>query len=57
MKILIAFLCLCVSSGVLVEAGQVKWETNLESAKVRAEKEGKPILLFHMFGRLDEEFT
>ena len=34
----------------------VRWETSLRDAKVRAEKENKPILLLQLFGRLDDEF-
>lgn len=34
---------------------KVVWETSFESAKARAQREGKPILLLHLFGRLDEE--
>lgn len=34
----------------------VPWETSFEAAKARAGREGKPILLLHLFGKLDEEF-
>jgi hypothetical protein len=33
----------------------VVWETSLDAAQARAQREGKPILLLHLFGRLDEE--
>ena len=38
-------------------AAEVKWEASLDQAKVRARATGKPILLMHLFGRLDQEFT
>ena len=34
----------------------IAWEPSLDAAKARANKEGKPVLLLHLFGRLDEEF-
>jgi hypothetical protein len=34
----------------------VAWETSLAAAKARAARSGKPLLLLHLFGRLDEEF-
>jgi hypothetical protein len=34
----------------------VAWETSLAAAKARAARTGKPLLLLHLFGRLDEEF-
>lgn len=34
----------------------VAWETSFEAAKQQAKKEGKPILLMQLFGKLDEEF-
>lgn len=33
----------------------VSWETSLDAAKARAVREGRPILVLDMFGRLDEE--
>lgn len=36
-------------------AGLAGWEKSLEAARTRAERERKPILLLHLFGRLDEE--
>ena len=36
---------------------KIDWETSFEAAKVRAQSEGKPILLMHLFGRLDEEMA
>lgn len=35
----------------------IPWESSFESAKARARLEHKPILLLHVFGRLDQEFT
>ena len=34
----------------------IRWETSLAAAKARAQREGKPILLLHMMGKLNEEF-
>jgi hypothetical protein len=34
----------------------VDWEPSLQRAQARAKREGKPIFLLHMFGRLDQEF-
>ena len=41
---------------VAVPAGVVRWENSFTAAKVRAAREKKPILLLHLFGKLDEEF-
>ncbi|MCI0587687.1 MAG: hypothetical protein L0323_12670 [Planctomycetes bacterium] len=35
----------------------VQWESSLEAAQARAAAEGKPILFFHLLGRLDEPFA
>lgn len=35
---------------------QIPWETSLAAARAKAARSGKPILLLHLFGRLDEEF-
>lgn len=35
---------------------QIPWETSLAVARAKAARSGKPILLLHLFGRLDEEF-
>jgi hypothetical protein len=40
-----------------VEPGKVKWHKSFADAKTAAEKSGKPILLFQMMGRLDQQFT
>jgi hypothetical protein len=34
----------------------VAWETSFEAAKEQAKREGKPILLMQLFGKLDDEF-
>ena len=33
----------------------IAWADSFEAAKARAQSERKPILLLHLFGRLDEE--
>lgn len=38
-------------------ASQIPWESSFDAAKARAKLENKPILLLHVFGRLDQEFT
>ena len=35
--------------------GGVKWEKSLDEAKRRADREGKPILLYQLVGDLDKE--
>ena len=35
----------------------IPWETSMKAAQEKAKLEGKPILLLHLFGRLDQEFT
>ncbi|HJZ58198.1 MAG TPA: hypothetical protein VKE74_24865 [Gemmataceae bacterium] len=39
-----------------VEPGKVKWHKTFEEAKAASEKSGKPVLLFQMMGRLDQQF-
>ena len=39
-----------------VKPGDVKWHPNFADACKAAEKSGKPVLLFHMMGRLDDRF-
>ncbi|MGV3722773.1 MAG: hypothetical protein ACO1SX_17860 [Actinomycetota bacterium] len=39
-----------------VRIAGVDWEPTLQQAQARAAREGKPIFLLHLFGRLDEEF-
>ncbi|HSE40358.1 MAG TPA: hypothetical protein VLH08_06285 [Acidobacteriota bacterium] len=38
-------------------AAGIPWETSLTEAQAKARQQGKPILLLHLFGRLDQEFT
>jgi hypothetical protein len=39
-----------------VKPGQVKWHPTLADACKAAERSGKPVLLFQMMGKLDEQF-
>ncbi len=39
-----------------VPAGKVAWHADLATACAAAKKSGKPVLLFHMMGRLDDRF-
>ena len=34
----------------------IQWMASFAAAREKARKEGKPVLLLHLFGRLDEEF-
>jgi hypothetical protein len=34
----------------------IAWAASLDDARARAKREAKPVLLLHLFGRLDEEF-
>lgn len=36
---------------------RVVWQTSFQEAMNLAQRENKPILLLHLFGRLDQEFT
>ncbi len=40
-----------------VKAGNVEWHPDFEIACAAAGKSGKPVLLFQLMGRLDEQFT
>ena len=40
-----------------VEPGKVKWHASFDAAKEAAAKSGKPVLLFHLMGQLDQRFT
>lgn len=40
-----------------VEPGKVKWHRSFEAARTAAANSGKPVLLFQMMGRLDQQFT
>jgi hypothetical protein len=39
-----------------VAPGKVRWHKDFASACAAAAKSGKPVLLFHMMGRLDDKF-
>jgi hypothetical protein len=39
-----------------VEPGKVRWHADFAAACRAAARSGKPVLLFHMMGRLDEKF-
>jgi hypothetical protein len=39
-----------------VQPGKVRWHADLDAACRAARASGKPVLLFHMMGRLDEKF-
>jgi hypothetical protein len=39
-----------------VEPGKVKWHPDFATACKAAEKSGKPVLLFQMMGKLDDQF-
>ena len=39
-----------------VEPGLVKWHPSLIAAREAAGKSGKPVLLFQMMGKLDDQF-
>ncbi|MGH7150337.1 MAG: hypothetical protein ACREIU_06555 [Planctomycetota bacterium] len=56
---LLALLALLSAPGATPEVPRmlVQWETSLEAAQARAAAEGKPILFFHLLGRLDEPFA
>jgi hypothetical protein len=39
-----------------VEPGKVKWHNNLDTACAASRKSGKPVLVFHLMGKLDDQF-
>jgi hypothetical protein len=39
-----------------VEPGKVKWHRDFDAACKAAEKSGKPVFLFRMMGKLDDQF-
>lgn len=39
-----------------VQPGLVEWNTDFETACAQSRKSGKPVLLFHMMGNLDDRF-
>lgn len=40
-----------------VEPGKVDWHEDFAAARAAAEESGKPVLLFHLLGQLDQRFT
>lgn len=40
-----------------VEPGRVKWAADFDEAVKKAERSGRPVLLFQLIGRLDERFS
>lgn len=40
-----------------VKPGNVNWLPSFERACVASQQSGKPVLLFHLMGKLDERFT
>ncbi len=40
-----------------VRPGLVKWHASFADAQAAAQKSGKPVLLFHMMGQLDKQFS
>ena len=45
-----------VESPTWKTAGLVNWHSSFEAASAAARQSGKPLLLFQLLGRLDEEF-
>ncbi|MBY0548611.1 MAG: hypothetical protein K2W95_15175 [Candidatus Obscuribacterales bacterium] len=43
-------------AGVKVAPGEVAWQPDFDTACKRASESGKPVLLFQMMGKLDDEF-
>jgi hypothetical protein len=39
-----------------VEPGKVRWHASFDDAQRAAGRSGKPVLLFHLMGRLDRQF-
>jgi len=44
------------SANPKVEPGLVHWHATFEAACEAARKSGKPVFLFHMMGKLDDQF-
>lgn len=42
--------------GPAIEPGKVRWHSSVEAALAVARRSGKPVLVFHMMGRLDKQF-
>jgi hypothetical protein len=57
-RLVFIFVSLLLATNALaVSISDIPWESSFESAKTRAKLENKLILLLHVFGRLDQEFT
>jgi hypothetical protein len=39
-----------------VEPGKVKWHPDFETACKASKQSGKPVFVFHMMGKLDDQF-
>jgi hypothetical protein len=39
-----------------VEPGKIRWHPSFDAACKAARSSGKPVLLFHMMGKLDDQF-
>jgi hypothetical protein len=39
-----------------VAPGRVRWHADFAAAQAAAQKTGKPVLLFHLMGKLDDQF-
>jgi hypothetical protein len=39
-----------------VAPGKIRWHASFAEACAAAKKSGKPVLLFHLMGKLDEQF-
>jgi hypothetical protein len=44
------------SANPKVAPGRVRWHSDFTSACAASRKSGKPVLLFHMMGKLDDQF-
>lgn len=56
-KKLIAAAPAAAAANPAVKPGDVTWHPSFAAARAAAQKSGKPVLLFQMLGRLDQEFT
>lgn len=55
--VLAALVLLGSRAAALAETSmKVQWLTSMEAAKKQAAATGRPILMFHLLGRLDEEY-
>jgi hypothetical protein len=39
-----------------VKPGDVRWHASFDAARDASRRSGKPVLLFHLLGRLDQQF-